>query len=60
MALSTFETLTKRTTTIEEKEYESLIRQSEQLRIIKNFLALEEVYTKTDLITLVKAMEGKQ
>ena len=60
MALSTLEILTKRTTTIEEREYESLIRQSEQLRIIKNFLALEEVYTKTDLITLVKAMEGKQ
>ena len=41
-----------------EDKYEVLIRENEQLRILKNFIKLENVYSKTEIETLIKAMEG--
>lgn len=58
MAVSALSTLTQSTTTILDSEYNKLIRQSEQLRILKNFAALEEVYCKDQITTLIKAMEA--
>lgn len=34
-----------------------LIKKSEQLRILKNFVALEDVLCKSQIETLIKAME---
>lgn len=39
------------------KELGYLIKKREQLRILKNFINLEEVYSKDQIQTLVKAME---
>lgn len=40
--------------------YAHLVRESEKLRILKNFIALEEVYCKDQIKTLIKAMEVEQ
>ena len=47
-------------TTIEttENAYNALVRESEQLRILKNFINLESVYSKVEVQTLIKAMEA--
>lgn len=37
-----------------------LIRESEQLRIIKNFVDIEDVYSKEQIKALIKAMEVEQ
>lgn len=34
-----------------------LIRESEQLRILKNFISFEEVFGKQEIATLIKAMD---
>lgn len=39
------------------EHFKNLIRDSEQLRILKNYCKLEEVITKSDILTLIKAME---
>ncbi len=40
-----------------EGKYDDLVRQSEQLRVLKNFVALEDVYCKDQVKTLIKAMD---
>lgn len=40
------------------KEYENLIRESEQLRILKNYIRNESVICKSDAVHLINAMEG--
>lgn len=40
--------------------YSGLVRESEQLRILKNFVNLEEVYSKDQIKALIKAMEVEQ
>lgn len=47
-------------TTIEttEARYDELVRQSEQLRILKNFIRCENTYS-TEYETLIKAMEAE-
>ena len=47
-------------TTIEttEADYKALVRESEQLRILKNLVALEEIYSKEQIKTVIKAMEA--
>lgn len=39
------------------EHFKNLTRDSEQLRILKNYCKLEEVITKSDILTLIKAME---
>lgn len=48
-------------TTIEvcEHNYNNLVRESEQLRILKNYARHENVIVKSDILTLIEAMEGK-
>lgn len=60
MAVPALQALTTATTSITDNKYDALIRESEQLRILKNFIALETVYSKSEVATLVKAMEVKQ
>lgn len=48
------------TTTIEttEEKYIALVRQSEQLRILKNFVRQENTIVKSEIINLINAMEA--
>jgi len=48
--------LTENTTTILESEYNDLVRQSEQLRILKRFILLDPA-DKVSIITLLTAMD---
>lgn len=57
MAVPALQALTTATTSLTQKEYDALIRESEQLRILKNFIALERVLCKSEIETLIKAME---
>ncbi len=41
-------------------EYEKLIRESEQLRILKNFIRSEKVLCKSDAENLINAMEEEK
>lgn len=45
------------TVEITANEYKNLIKDSENLRVLKNFIKNDRVITKTDLITLVDSME---
>ena len=45
------------TITINRCIFANLVRDSEQLRILKNFVALEDVVCKSQIETLIKAME---
>ena len=49
--------LTTSTVNITQKEFETLVEKREQLRILKNFVELEEVYSKEQIKALIKAME---
>lgn len=40
--------------------YSGLVRESEQLRILKNFVNLDAVYSKDQIKELIKAMEVEQ
>lgn len=60
MAVPALQALTTATTSITDSKYDGLIRESEQLRILKNFVALEKVYSKSEIENLIKAMEAKQ
>ena len=46
------------TVNIAEVQFNCFIRDSEQLRILKNYCKLEEVLTKSEVLTLIKAMEA--
>jgi hypothetical protein len=48
------------TVTVNVGVYAHLIRESEQLRILKNYVGLEEVYSKDQIKALIKAMEVEQ
>ena len=48
------------TITINIGTYAQLVRESEQLRILKNFVANEDVISKSEIERLVKAMEVEQ
>lgn len=50
-------TLTTSTVNITQKEFETLVEKREQLRILENFVDLEEVYSKEQIKALIKAME---
>jgi hypothetical protein len=51
---------TENTVTLFAGVYADLVRESEQLRILKNFIELEEVFSKDQVKVLVKAMEVEQ
>ena len=59
MAVGPFKALTEDTTTILTSVYDDLIRQSEQLRIIKNCIENDMFYSG-DLKSIIKAMESKE
>jgi hypothetical protein len=54
---SPFKQLCTNTVNIEETKHDDLIRQSEQLRILKNFAKDEKVF-KSDILELIEAMEN--
>ena len=58
MAAPALQALTTATTSITKNKYDKFVRESEQLRILKNFVALEAVYSKDQIATLIKAMEA--
>lgn len=58
MAVPAFQALTTATTSITEDKYDVLIKESEQLRILKNFIKSENVYSKIEIEALIKAMEA--
>jgi hypothetical protein len=55
---SALQQLSVSTVNITEKQYDDLIRQSEQLRILKNFARNEKIFM-SELLALIDAMEGK-
>lgn len=57
MALGALNKLCGTSMEITESKYDDLVRESEQLRILKRFAKLEEVYCKEQITTLIKAME---
>lgn len=59
MGVAPFAKLSVTTVEIPESAFEEFVRQSEQLRILKNFLALEDVIVKSQIEALIKAMEDK-
>ena len=48
------------TVTVNIGVYAHLVRESEKLRILKNYVALEEIYSKDQIKVLIKAMEVEQ
>jgi hypothetical protein len=44
---------------ITEAKYDALVREREQLRILKNFIKLESTLTKGEVLNLIAAMEVK-
>ena len=59
MGTSALNKLCTNTIDIPESDFYILVKHSEQLRILKNYAKLEEVYTKEEVIKLIKAMEAK-
>lgn len=59
MAVAPLTKLVSTTIEINEARYDHLVKESEQLRILKNFVALEEVLVKSQIEHLIKAMEVK-
>ena len=57
MGVAPFAKLAVTTVEIPESAFEEFIRQSEQLRILKNFIALDDVLIKSQIETVIKAME---
>ena len=43
---------------ITEDKYDELVRESEQLRILKNYIKLETTFTKSEVVNLINAMEA--
>lgn len=54
---SALQQLTMSTVNVAEEQFKNLIRDSEQLRILKNYCKLDEVLTKNEILTVIKAME---
>ena len=44
---------------ITEAKHDALVREREQLRILKNFIKLESTLTKGEVLNLIAAMEVK-
>ena len=57
MAVSALTKLCGTTTETTEAKYDALVRESEQLRILKNYTKLESTLTKSEIINLINAME---
>ena len=53
---SALQQLTISTVNIAEEQFKNLIKEGEQLRILKNYARLEEILTKGEILTLIKAM----
>ena len=51
---------TENTVTIFTGVYGHLVRESEQLRILKNFVESDDVYSKDQIKALIEAMEVEQ
>lgn len=47
------------TTETTEEKYDNLIKEREQLRILKNFIKQESTLLKTEVLNLIAAMEQK-
>lgn len=58
MAVSALNKICGTTMETTEVKYDELIKEREQLRILKNFVKLEEVILKDTVLTLIKAMEA--
>lgn len=43
---------------ITEDKYNEFVRESEQLRILKNYIKLETTFTKSEVVNLINAMEA--
>lgn len=46
------------TVCIKKEHHDELIRQSEQLRILKNYIKQTSVFVKGDILELIQSMEG--
>jgi hypothetical protein len=57
MEVAPFAKLSVTTVEIPKSAFEEFVRQSEQLRILKNFIALDDVLIKSQIETVIKAME---
>lgn len=55
---SPLQALSVSTVNITEEKNDNLVRESEQLRVLKNYCKLEEVILKEDVLKLIKAMEA--
>ena len=60
MAMAALNKLCNNTIDVTENEFYNLVKQSEQLRILKNYTKLEDVHLKEDVLRLIKAMEAEQ
>lgn len=59
MAVSGLLKLGANTIETTEGNYNALVREREQLRILKNFIKLESTLTKGEVLNLIAAMEVK-
>ena len=57
MALGALQKLSVTSMEISEQKYDQLIKEREQLRILKNFINQESTITKTEVANLINAME---
>lgn len=57
MAVAALQKICGTTIEVSESNYNDLVRKSEQLRILKNFVASEDVICKSEVERLIKAME---
>ena len=58
MATSALQKLCNTTIELTEGKHDHLIRESEQLRILKNLIKSDEVILKETVLALIKAMEA--
>ena len=57
MGVGAFQKIGSTTVEITEQKHNALIRESEQLRILKNFINQESTITKYEVLNLINAME---
>lgn len=60
MAVGAFNKLANTTIETTEAKYETLIRESEQLRILKDYVRAEKVIMKSEVLTLIDVLEGNK
>ena len=60
MAVSALNKICGTVMEITEHKHEELIRQSEQFRILKNYIKLESTFTKSEVINLINAMDMEE